>query len=162
MLFRSENVTVGYIDFLRMARKMDLIPLYAAQLSPLRRANTLGRILPDIRNPAEQKQFLKLMQEYDIEVVDALGEYYEVVLGKSSLGDEKKSIKKYEILEPTDGELWPGQRIKDDFIDLDITPDEAAIIQSVEWYLHLEDHMSTTFVAMTDAMKVFLREFFYH
>jgi len=157
-----ENVTVGYIDFLRMARKMDLIPLYAAQLSPLRRANTLGRILPDIRNPAEQKQFLKLMQEYDIEVVDALGEYYEVVLGKSSLGDEKKSIKKYEILEPTDGELWPGQRIKDDFIDLDITPDEAAIIQSVEWYLHLEDHMSTTFVAMTDAMKVFLREFFYH
>ena len=156
-----ENVTVGYIDFLRMARKMDLIPLYAAQLSPLRRANTLGRILPDIRNPAEQKQFLKLMQEYDIEVVDALGEYYEVVLGKSSL-DEKKSIKKYEILEPTDGELWPGQRIKDGFIDLDITPDEAAIIQSVEWYLHLEDHMSTTFVAMTDAMKVFLREFFYH
>ncbi|OCK75927.1 hypothetical protein K432DRAFT_336614 [Lepidopterella palustris CBS 459.81] len=151
-----ENIIVGYIDLLRMARKMDLIPLYAAQLSIKRRAHCLGRVLPDIRNVSEQKQFVKLMERYNIDVVDVISEYYLVIIAETSFADEEKHIRKYEMLEPAQGDLWPGQRIKEGFLDGTVTPIEQALIQSLHWYMHVDKQMTMTFVALTEALKTFL------
>lgn len=153
-----ENVIVGYIDLLRMIGKIDHIPIYATQLSESRIRTTLGHILPDIKNVAEQKTMVNLMYTFGINVEDVLSEHYEFVLAESGLDRDEPPIKKFTMLEPTDDPLWPGQRIRDDVIADDVTADERAIIDSLQWHLHPKRSWPVTFTALTEAMKTFLRK----
>lgn len=156
-----ENTVTYYIELLRLSGRIDLIPLYAAQLSRKRRHQCLARILPDIRNAREQKDFVKMMQGYDIQVIHCLSEYWDIVFKASPFNDEYVHIDRYEILEPTghDDVLWPGQRVKGEFLDLEMEPEEVALIEAVQWFNHVPDERGPTFMALTEAMKHFLRKF---
>ncbi|KAF2188105.1 nuclear pore complex protein-like protein Nup107 [Zopfia rhizophila CBS 207.26] len=153
-----DNVIAAYIEFLRISQRVDLIPLYAAQLHPERQTHCLGRILPDIRHPQEQKRCINLMQQYGIDVSQAIAQNYQCVLEASGLLSTRDPIKRYEMLEPTgeDEWLWPGQRIKKSFSGLEIESKEEAVIDCLLWYNHLERERSAMFVNLTDAMKHFL------
>jgi len=159
-----DNVIAGYIEFLRVARMMELIPVYAAQLQGYRAYHCLGRILPDIKNPHEQKIFVESLESYRLDPEEAILENYQTVLSASGLMDELlQPIARYEMLERT-GEndwLWPGYRIKKNFFDESISLKEGAIIDCVQWYSHIKRGRSGTFVSLTDAMKHFLRTYLY-
>ncbi|KAJ9669461.1 Nucleoporin nup84 [Coniosporium apollinis] len=157
-----ENVLAGYIDFLRLAGKIDLIPTYAAQLSPMRAEYTLARVLPDIRDVGEQRELMDLMRQAKISVGDVLIEHYEYVLTESSLGEHNTpTIKRYEFLEPTAKEqsIWPGQRIKLGFLPnpQNISADEDKLVRAGEWYMLLPNAWNAVFIPLTIILKRFLR-----
>lgn len=158
-----ENVLAGYIDFLRLAGKIDLIPTYAAQLSPMRAEYTLARVLPDIRDVGEQRELMDLMRQAKISVGDVLIEHYEYVLTESSLGEHNTpTIKRYEFLEPTAKEqsIWPGQRIKLGFLPnpQNISADEDKLVRAGEWYMLLPNAWNAVFIPLTIILKRFLRK----
>lgn len=152
-----ENILVSYIDFLRMAGKIELVPLYASQLSEIRCWVTLGVASTDIRNFEEQKLQVRLMERYNIDLDQVLENQFEyaVVTGKfrSMQGDR---IQKYEFLEPAKHQQWPGQRIRKAFLPDAVRPEDEMLIRSCEWWMHLPERWHKTFVALTESLKTFL------
>lgn len=154
-----ENVLVGYVDFLRMAGKIELMPVYTGQLSEQRQDIVLGRALLDITDSQEQKRMVELMNLSKVNTVAALTEQYFYATAEGSLVPEGDSgISTFEILEPTDVYLWPGQRIKTGFVPEKIDSEEETIIRSVEWFMHIKGHWNTTFSALIYVMKRLLRK----
>lgn len=155
-----ENVIVGYVDFLRMAGKIELMPVYTGQLSEQRQDIVLGRALLDITYPPEQKRIVELMNLSKVNTVGALTEQYFFAAMESSLVPENEpGIDRFEILEPTDVYLWPGQRTRTDFVPERVDTEEETIIRSVEWFMHIKGHWNTTFSALIYVMKRLLRMF---
>lgn len=152
-----ENVLVSYIDFLRMAGKIELVPLYASQLSEHRCWVTLGVASTDIRNFEEQKLQVKLMEGYNIDLDQVLEHQFEyaMVSGKfrSLNGDP---IPKYEFLEPATHQQWPGHRIRKGFLPDAVRPEDEMLIRACEWWMHLPERWHKTFVALTESLKHFL------
>ncbi|KAF2143570.1 uncharacterized protein K452DRAFT_246766 [Aplosporella prunicola CBS 121167] len=152
-----ENIIVSYIDFLRMAGKIELVPLYASQLSHTRAYQTLGIASTDIRNFEEQKQQVVLMAEYNIDIDQVLQSQWEHTLVNSGLKSRHGDyIKRYEFLEECKHNQWPGQRIREAFLPDEITPEEEMLIRSCEWWMHLPERWHETFVALTETIKEFL------
>ncbi|KAF2198274.1 hypothetical protein GQ43DRAFT_169155 [Delitschia confertaspora ATCC 74209] len=152
-----DNVIAAYIEMLRLSRRIDMIPLYAAQFSTeARQHHCLGRILPDIKNSDDQKDFLRLMEECGLDPVDAVSENYQCVLKASGLLDGiMRPVDRYVMLEPTKESdwLWPGKRIKKNFFDFSTNVKEDAVLDCMEWYRHLQRFRGPTFLALTDAVK---------
>lgn len=156
-----ENVIIGYVDFLRIAGKLDLLPLYASFLKEATAERILGRICLDILDPMDQRHFVKLMDQKLVEVDKVLKEQYIYALSDSGL-DTQPSITKYQLLEDASDldeeivHLWPGQRIKDGLLQGDLGDKEAAIVESLGWYLHLNKGWHITFRTFSDALATLL------
>ncbi|KAF2458919.1 107-domain-containing protein [Lineolata rhizophorae] len=157
----NENVLVGYLDFLRLAGKLEIIPLYASHLTGKFAEQTLGRILPDVRNPAEQQMLVKLMEQYNIDVSSVFLEQYCFTLMRNSdkplnaraLDDSLVPIEELSILEDSDSHMWPGQRIVNSFMPKTLTDQDEAIVRSVEWYMLVRGEWVLTFGALNHVMK---------
>ncbi|KAF1992830.1 hypothetical protein P154DRAFT_528201 [Amniculicola lignicola CBS 123094] len=154
-----DNVIAAYIEFLRLTRRIAVIPLYAAQLDGERKIHCLARVLPDITNVEEQKHSLDLMSEYEIDTANVVAQNFFVTLQSSGLDTKREQITRFDILEATDLEkeyLWPGQRVQAQFTGLNIQPNEEKLIKSLQWYKHLESDTRNTFAHLTEALKIFL------
>ncbi|KAF2873324.1 nuclear pore complex protein-like protein Nup107 [Massariosphaeria phaeospora] len=162
-----DNVIIAYIEFLRTSKRLQIIPLYAAQLEATRTIHCLGRILPQIKSGEEQERYIALMEQYRINVVDVLAMNCHISLDISGMcrmtdSDDKtidpRRISKFELLEKVGvaEDLWPGQRVKLKFAGQDITPQEDAVIESARWYSHDVRDAEMTFVALNQALSSFL------
>ncbi|KAF2083581.1 hypothetical protein K490DRAFT_51300 [Saccharata proteae CBS 121410] len=152
-----ENIIVSYTTFLRLAGKIELVPLYAMQLPDDRANMVLGMSCIDIRNFEEQKTQVKLMQGLNLDVDEVIGKQFEYTMARVNLASRRGDfIAKYEILEPTSSVMYPGHRIKENFLDEDITADEDMLIRSCEWWMHVPGRWSETFTTMAEALKEFL------
>lgn len=152
----KENVIAAYIDYLRQAGKMGLIPTYAAKLSKERAEITLARILPSITHDAERQEYIKLLMSSNFDIFEILINQYEFAMEYSSLTDESAAdLEMFDILEQTSDSIWPGTRVKmRERRPLD--DDEEIIVRSMEWLLLLEGHWSTTFETLADVAVRFL------
>ncbi|KAF2754352.1 hypothetical protein EJ05DRAFT_479349 [Pseudovirgaria hyperparasitica] len=166
-----ENLIVWYMELLRSARKLDLLPLYAAQLSPNRLGRTMALILPDIKSEEDQKRMVRLMTRYRVNVEFILEKQYQMALAscglrsKVSLKDEPvagnvdivnpPTTPEFKILQKTTDYKWPGQKICVGFIKEDIQPPERAVIDAVHWFLHLKT-WKLIFSSLEDALARFL------
>ncbi|EKG12074.1 Nuclear pore protein 84/107 [Macrophomina phaseolina MS6] len=152
-----ENVLVSYIDFLRMAGKIELVPLYASQLSEVRSWMVLGVASTDIRNFEEQKLQVRLMEKYNIELDQVLEQQFEYTMHAASFPSAKHNfISKYEFLEPANHQQWPSYRIRKGFLPDAVRPEDEMVIRSCEWWMHLPERWHKTFTALTESMKHFL------
>jgi nuclear pore complex protein Nup107 len=165
-----DNVICAYIEFLRITRRFDTIPLYAAQLIEERAAYTLARILPDIKNSSEQRTCVALMEQYRIDVFQVVSQSFTFASRDSGFthftqeGYSKitNPIKRFKILErvntPHDQTLWPGVRVKRTFDGSDITPQDEIIIDALQWYTYVGKDYEQTFEHLNNGLTIFLRE----
>lgn len=153
-----ENVIVAYIDFLRLQRKIDIIPTYAGLLEEDRRHITLGIILADITDRQEQETLVNLIVKQEVNMARIVTEQYNYAASLMGfLDDGWKPIQSFDILEPSDDPRWPGYRIKPDILqETDLTADEERLVRSVEWFNYVESQWKETFYGLSFAMRVFL------
>jgi nuclear pore complex protein Nup107 len=153
-----ENVIVAYMDYLRLQRKIELIPTYAGLLDEERRHVTLGVILADITDRQEQQTLFKLVDEQEVNMARIVTEQYNYAASVMGfLDDGWKPIQSFDILEATDDPRWPGYRIKRDFqVETDMTADEERLVRSVEWFIHVDSQWKETFYGLSFAMRAFL------
>ncbi|KAF2032608.1 hypothetical protein EK21DRAFT_98738 [Setomelanomma holmii] len=160
-----DNVIAGYIELLRQSQRMQLIPLYAAQLLPERAAHCLARVLPDIGNTEEQRTCVKLLEQYRIDVVEVVAQSFTFAFKNSGFThfDENgstvitKPITRFKILErQATGDLWPGYRVRREFEGDVIEPKEEAIIEALQWYHYVGNDYKQTFDHLRNALIIFL------
>ncbi|KZF26323.1 hypothetical protein L228DRAFT_206565 [Xylona heveae TC161] len=153
-----ENVLVAYIDFLRLAGKWTMIPLYASKLSADRRHLVLGRLLIDVTDNAERSQQMRLMKGLGIDVVAVLNMQFKMVMSDCK-SREKDGFKMapFELLENRQSSAVSGRALRDSFMGDDISDDDEILIRSFEWYLFLDGYWVETFLAGSSLYKRFLR-----
>ncbi|KAJ4399002.1 Nucleoporin nup84 [Didymella pomorum] len=165
-----DNVIAGYIEFLRLSKRIQLIPLYAAQLEETRQAYSLARVLPDIKNRDEQKNCIALLESYGVDNVEVVAQGFLLAFNQSGFihfDDEgnsvvTKPIKRFQLLESTEAIdqnkrlLWPGQRIKPQFQGSRVEPKDEGIIDAVYWYNYLSREVDATFEHLKNALMIFL------
>ncbi|KAI4650803.1 hypothetical protein J4E93_003160 [Alternaria ventricosa] len=163
-----DNVITAYIEFLRLTKRFDTIPLYAAQLIDERAAYSLARVLPDIKNSSEQRHSVALMESYRINVVQVISQSFTFASRDSGFthftndgyGVITNPIKRFNILEkitlPTEQLLWPGVRVKRTFDGAEISPQDEVVIDSVQWYSYVAKDYENTFVHLQSALIIFL------
>lgn len=162
-----EALILGYIDLLRMAGKIELIPTYAEQLLPNRplAERTVGRCLPDIHDNEERRLMLSLILDTEIDMAQVLGEQSEFVLQRSSLSSRRgqdrrpQYIEDPSILVKEKDSKWPGCRIAQNFSRKELTEEEELLIGTAESYLLLRGHWRASFICLSELMKNFLRKF---
>ncbi|KAF2855850.1 nuclear pore complex protein-like protein Nup107 [Plenodomus tracheiphilus IPT5] len=163
-----DNIIAAYIEFLRISKRIQLIPLYAAQLGHERGAHCLARVLPDIKNSDEQRRCVALLESYRIDVITVVSQAFTFAFrnsGFTHFDDEgytviTKPIKRFEIVErvttPQEQILWPGQRIKREFEGHAIEEKEEAIIEALQWYQYIGSDYEQTFWHLRNALTIFL------
>lgn len=166
-----DNVIAAYIEFLRITKRIQLIPLYAAQLLPERAAHCLARVLPDIKNSEEQRRCVALLEQYRIDVVEVVAQSFTFAFrnsGFTHFDNEGYSvitnpIKRFQIMERVTSAqeqvLWPGVRIKRVFDGDASEPKEEAIIEALQWYHYIGKDYKQTFEHLKNALTIFLRKF---
>lgn len=166
-----DNVIAAYIEFLRLSKRIQLIPLYAAQLEETRQAYTLARVLPDIKNRDEQRNCIALLDLYRVNTVEVVAQSFLLAFNHSGFihfdenGDSviTNPIKRFSLLGPTESEethlkpLWPGLRIKPEFDGSIVEPKDEGIIDAVYWYNYLSTEVNATFEHLKNALTIFLR-----
>lgn len=163
-----DNVIAAYIEFLRISKRIQLIPIYGAQLLPDRAVYCLSRVLPDIKNSEEQRSWVGLLNFYGIDVITIVSQAFLFASrrsGFSTFDDDgfstiKDPIKRFHIVEKVlssqEQRLWPGVRIKREFGTTIIEPKEEAIIEALQWYLYVKKDYEDTFDHLSNALAVFL------
>lgn len=164
-----DNVIAAYIEFLRISKRIQLIPLYAAQLSYERGAYCLARVLPDIKNCEEQQRCVALLESYRIDIITVISQACTFAFRNSGFThfDDggytviTKAIKRFEIVEPVAAQeqvLWPGLRVKQNFDGSAIEEKEEAIIEALQWFQYIGHDYEQTFLHLENALTIFLRK----
>ncbi|KAH7068870.1 107-domain-containing protein [Paraphoma chrysanthemicola] len=161
-----DNLIAAYIEFLRVSQRIQLIPLYAAQLLAERAAHCLARVLPDIKNSEEQRRCVALLEQYRIDVVEVVAQSFTFAFDNSGFtyfdpeGATRitKPITRFKILEKVAGEsaLWPGYKVQREFEGEAIEPKEEAIIEALQWYHYVGNDYRQTFDHLCNALTIFL------
>lgn len=156
-----DNVIIAYIELLRLSKRLELIPLYAAQLEDDRQYHCLARILPDIKNVGEQKTFLSLMRQYHIDPVRVIKDNYVLTLEAFVADAANGEIEEYDLLEPTteNDYLWPGKRIRATFSGLKVEERDQPLLESLQWHALLEKEVDNAFEILHSALMKLLRKF---
>ncbi|CAA9964809.1 nuclear pore complex protein [Pyrenophora teres f. maculata] len=163
-----ENAIAAYIEFLRLTKRFDAIPLYAAQLLEERAAYTLARVLPDIKNSSEQQHSISLMEAYRIDVIQVVSQSFTFAARDSGFTHFNKEgysiitnpITRFDILEDVenapDRMLWPGVRVKKTFDGAVVSPQDEIIINALQWYNYIGKDCDHTFEHLNNGLTIFL------
>ena len=116
-------------------------------------------MLPDIKNPSEQRSIIHLLEQYDLDPTEVISQNY-VLTSQREFGQNPGDyISRFEILERTreQDELWPGHRIKRNFTGVELEPRDEALIETLRWLPHLEKDIKTTFDSLQSGLIFLLR-----
>lgn len=151
----AENVFIAYIEFLVLAGKDRLIPSYAARLSSEQAVSTLALVLPLIVKSNMRIEYVTLMQESKLPMILVFKQQYENA--KQQLRqdrDDSQPFASFDNLEAKKEDLWPGARVK--AREDGITPAEHLILDSLDWYLLIDDFWYETFEMLTNGAILLL------
>lgn len=133
----SVNI-IGYIDNLRKAELLDLVPLYASLLPEQSAHVVLGRILIDVVDPKERKMHAKLMEKHNINMESVLQTQWHWVLQNAVEKEDRNSVinlfKAVRAGKDGPGKLNP---VRKDFIGTYVSPEDERTIRSLEWHRYL-------------------------
>ncbi|KAI9839907.1 MAG: hypothetical protein M1819_000099 [Sarea resinae] len=153
-----ENILVAYIDFLRLAGKSEMIPLYASRLSQERSTMVLGRVLIDITDPRERNQQISLMAELGIDVTAVLTMQLEFISQDRKLNEpEHQKPVTIEFLETAEDPNQIGKQVKEGFMREQLSVEEDLLVRAFEWFILLDGHWVETFAFGAKLYKSFLR-----
>ncbi|KAF2102931.1 hypothetical protein NA57DRAFT_31895 [Rhizodiscina lignyota] len=152
-----DNICVVYMDYLRRAGKIDLLPTYASFIQDLRAEKVLGMIMADVTAPHEQRTLLNLIGRTHLTAPHALVEEYMWALDSANLMCEQTTgISNFKILESTQGADFPEQRVGASFTPHVLAPEEEKIIRSCEWFVLTPGYMSGVLTSLTYVYKCLL------
>jgi len=155
----EENVLAAYIQSLRAAGVRDSAPLYASRMQRERYILTMGNVLQDVSNPTEQKEILSLMQShYDMDVVAIFTEQLNFILSQrvSIAAAPDRPLRILEDTKTTN--LYPGQRIMEDFMPDTLEETDVALVRSLQWFELLRGQWQVTFSSLSLALRKALGE----
>ena len=158
-LIAIENVIVAYIDFLRLAGKLLMIPLYASRLSPERQILTLGRVLLCETASSRRKELVRLMHGLGIDVPQVILMQLRFILSDLGYQDPDKFSITTGILHELKPGSKTGRQIRSNFVGEDVNDDDSALIRSFEWFLLVENQWELTFKMGVILYKRFFCEF---
>ena len=148
----DENVLVAYIQALRVAGKRDTIPLYASRLQRERYITVLSRTLQDITSQKDQKDYMGIMREFDLDTVAIMTEQLNFVMRKALRGDSVGGPLR--ILERTEEtKLHPGRRIILNFLHEEYSQEDEAVASSLSWFGLTPSGWKVTFEALSLAVR---------
>jgi nuclear pore complex protein Nup107 len=147
----EDNVVDAYIQELRTAGKRDNTPTYASRLQPERYTIALSRVFQDVSSPKERQELLSLVEAFGLSPKDILWELTNFL--QDELFGTRTQAKALRILEPSDEDLYPGQRIKAGSLPSEVAPQEEAFVMSFEWFLQAQGHWTETFAALNKGLR---------
>lgn len=154
----EENVIAAYIQKLRAAEKYDMVPTYAATLKGNRCSKTLGLVMQDIREPEAQKEMMGLLESQgNLNTVAIVQAHMHEVLDKHPISDSPNAS--FRMLEPSQEEYHPAQRIKLGFLPADVGESDQKIVSSLQWFQLLRGQWKITFDALSRALRRALSKF---
>lgn len=155
-----ENVVVAYIDFLKLAGKTGLLPLYASRLSLERIETCLGREMNDIPLPQERKMLLALMRQLNINVISVIMTQMRLIINDiRPYRAAYQRAKDFSVLEDSDTSQQMLRPIRKNFIGQDISDDERALLRCFEWVVLLEGQWFLTVATGAALYRHFLSRF---
>jgi nuclear pore complex protein Nup107 len=155
----TENVVVAYIDFLRLAGKEELIPLYSSQLTGNRVYATLSRELVDVTDPVQRETQIRLIRDLGLDVQQFVR--YQTRFLFQDFPDDSVGYpadEKFNLLEDSLPPDEMGRRVRHHFIGNDIDRIDMLLIRSLEWHLLVDGLWSETFYTGTLLYKRFFSE----
>lgn len=150
-----DNIIASYIQFLRAAGKRDLTPLYASKMSSERGKKALAQVMSDIEDVSEKIEFIKLMDIYGIDPVAVLVDQTHYLLHES-VSDRKPGDAFLHMLEDTQHDIYPGQRVKLDFTSQG--PGGDGIADNLLVFHVIEGQWGVTFSTLAYACRKLLRK----
>jgi nuclear pore complex protein Nup107 len=147
----EDNVVDAYIQELRTAGKREITPIYASRLQPERYTIALSRVFQDVSSGGERKVLLGLAEGFGLSAQDILWELTNFL--QDELFGPRTPAKALRILEPSDEDLYPGQRIKAGSLPSEVGPQEEAFVMSFEWFLQMQKHWTETFAALNKGLR---------
>lgn len=152
-----ENIFVWYLNFLRNIKKIEAIPTYARFVTQPRREDVVGVIMADLTDARQQRSLVGLMKGSHLYIPRVLAAHLEFALARMNLNPGAfEPILRIDITEPTDNPVWPGERIKSDFVQSPLAEEEDMLVQAAEWFLHIHSQWQGTFDALMMVLKAFL------
>ena len=157
-LSEDENVLVAYVQALREAGKRDIVPLYASRLQRDRYVTALSRSLQDVTSEKEQKDYLSIIREFDLDIVAIMTEHLNVVMAKPIRGESAGGPLR--ILERTEEtKLHPGRTIMVNFLPEGYSQEDKAVVNSLSWFQLIPGGWKVTFEALSLAVRKCLGKF---
>jgi nuclear pore complex protein Nup107 len=147
----EDNVVDAYIQELRTAGKRDNTPTYASRLQPERYMIALSRVFQDVSSARERQELLSLIEGFGLNPKDILWELTNFL--QDELLGTRTQAKALRILESSDEDLYPGQRIKAGSLPSEVGPQEEAFVMSFEWFLQTQGHWTETFAALNMGLR---------
>ncbi|KAI9750668.1 MAG: hypothetical protein M4579_006364 [Chaenotheca gracillima] len=143
-----ENIVVAYIDFLRLAGKLAMIPLYASRLSSDRQILTLARVLLDSSAVSQRKELVKLMKGFNIDVPSVVETQLRFILDEVMVKEARSDTNQLSILtESSTSSATAMKHVRKGFLDGELSLDCDKLVRSFEWYLLVDGFWEQTFAA---------------
>ena len=152
----EDNVVDAYIQELRTAGKRDNTPTYASRLQKERYMIAMSRVFQDVSSPRERQELLSLVEGFGMSPKNILWELSNFL--QDELFGAKTQTTGLRILESSEEDLYPGQRIKAGSLPSDVEPQEEAFVMSFEWFMQLQDHWTETFTSLNSGLRDSLRK----
>lgn len=152
----EDNLIVTYVHELCAAGKRDITPLYASRLQGPCYVTAMAEVLGHITDSKDKQDVVALMIQKEMDVRAVLKKQLDDRLDEV-LNEDKP--KRFGILQSTNDERWPGQRIELSLFPDFATPAQEALGTSLEWFLLLPGEWDATFDALAFAMSEVLGEF---
>ena len=147
----EDNVVDAYIQELRSAGKRDNTPIYAARLQKERYMVAMSRVFQDVSSPREREELLSLVDGFGLSPKDILWELTNYL--QDELFSTVRKSKGIHILESTEDDLYPGQRVKVGALPSEVSPQEEAFVMSYQWFQELQGHWTETFLALKMGLR---------
>ncbi|MCJ1384281.1 Nucleoporin nup84 [Xylographa soralifera] len=160
-----ENIIVAYVDYLGIAGKQQLLPLYASRLSSARAIQCMARQLPFITDSRERKTTVQLMKQYKMNVKNVLNmQLILIILDMQGPEAENSNYPRPVILDYDYKNEGPKSMkpVKRGFIGRSINGDEQDVINAFEWYLLLDGLWQETMRSGTILYQYLLGKSLYH
>lgn len=155
----EDNLVDAYIQELRTAGKRDNTPVYASRLQKERYMIAMSRVFQDVSSPREREELLSLVDGFGLSPKDILWELTNYL--QDELFGKTRNTKAIRILESTEEDLYPGQRVKAGALPSEVSPQEEAFVMSYQWFQQLQGHWTETFLALKMGLRDCLCKFHY-
>jgi nuclear pore complex protein Nup107 len=138
-----QYIIIGYMEYLRDSRRMDMLPIYASRLPREEGAFALGRLLIDVDSAQERDHQIRLMAKVGIDssrVVYHL--MHDIIDRVVPSEDESPSIDSIDIVTVStkteeSSATKNGPRLKANIIG-EPTVEDMVLVQAYEWYLAIK------------------------
>lgn len=147
----EDNVVDAYIQELRSVGKRDATPTYASRLQKERYMIAMSRVFQDVSSTKEREELLSLVDGFGLSPKDILWELtnfmQDELFGKSRQGNGIR------ILESTEEDLYPGQRVQAGALPSETNAQEEAFVMSYQWFQQLQGHWTETFLSLKMGLR---------